>query len=155
MDSTRPLKVCCGILHQDVDIRSLSPVSCKMGPPWIRLVCPAHPQMLDWIEIWEIWRPIQQLKLVVVLLKPFLNHFCFVEWCIILLNEAIAIREYFFHERVYMVCNNAKVGGMCQSYIHMNGRTQSFPPQHCPKHYTASTTLPSSHNASRCPVFPR
>ena len=63
-------------------------------------------QMLDWTEIWGIWRPIQHLKLVVLLLKPFLNH-CFVAGHIILLKEVTAIREYGFHERVYMVCNNA------------------------------------------------
>ena len=63
--------------------------------------------MLDWTEIWGLWRPSQHLKLVVVLFKPFLNLFCFVEWCIILLKEATAIREYRFHERVYMFCKNA------------------------------------------------
>ena len=65
------------------------------------------PQMLDWIEISGIRRPSQHLKLVAVLLKPFLNHFCFIARHIMLLKEATAIREYCFHERVYMVCNNA------------------------------------------------
>ena len=64
------------------------------------------PQMLDWIEIWGIWRPNQHLELVVLFLKPFLNHFCSVEGRIILLKEAIAIREYRLHEGVCMVCNN-------------------------------------------------
>ncbi|KAK3520449.1 hypothetical protein QTP70_024065, partial [Hemibagrus guttatus] len=67
------------------------------------------PQMLDWIEICGIWRPGQHLKLVVVVIKPFLSHFCFVAWRIILLKEATAIWEYRFHERVYMVCNNASL----------------------------------------------
>uniref|UniRef100_A0AAY5KIL9 C2H2-type domain-containing protein n=1 Tax=Esox lucius TaxID=8010 RepID=A0AAY5KIL9_ESOLU len=38
MDTTRPVKVCCGIWHQDVS----SPVSCELGPPWIGTVCTAH-----------------------------------------------------------------------------------------------------------------
>ncbi len=42
-----------------------------------------------------------------LLLKPFLNRFCFVAERIILLKEATATREYRFRERVYMVCNNA------------------------------------------------
>lgn len=46
-------------------------------------------------------RPGQHLKLVVVLLGSFLNHFCFVEGSIILLKEAKAIREYCFNERMY------------------------------------------------------
>ena len=120
----------------------LSPVKCKVGPPWIRLVCPTHP-------------PDARLDRNLDRLKPFLNHFCFVAWCIILLKEATTIREYRFHERVYMVCNNAKVGGICQSNIHMGGRTQGFPPQHCPKHHTASAGLPSSRSASWRHVFPR
>ena len=49
----------------------------------------------------------QHLKIVVVLLKPFLNQLCFVAQHIILLKEATVIREYRSHERVYMVCNNA------------------------------------------------
>ncbi|KAK3563582.1 hypothetical protein QTP86_030933 [Hemibagrus guttatus] len=57
------------------------------------LVSEHIPQMLDWIEIWGIWRPSQLLKLVVVVIKPFLNHFCFVARRIILLKEDTAIRE--------------------------------------------------------------
>ncbi|KAK3544044.1 hypothetical protein QTP70_035055, partial [Hemibagrus guttatus] len=48
------------------------------------------------------------------------------------------------------------VGGMCQSNIHMDGRTQRFQAEHCPKHPgTASAGMPSSHSASWCHVFPR
>lgn len=38
-----------------------------------------------------------------------------------------------------MVCNNANVGGTCQSNskgIHMDGRRQGFPAEHRPKHHT-------------------
>lgn len=42
------------------------------------------PKMLDWSEISKIWRRSQQLKLVVVFLKLFLNQFCSVAGCIIL-----------------------------------------------------------------------
>ncbi len=51
--------------------------------------------MLDWIEV---WRPSQHLKLIVVLLKPLLNHFLFVAGCIILPKEATATREYHLHK---------------------------------------------------------
>ncbi len=46
-DSTRPLKVCCGIWHQNVSSRSFK--SCKLQG-WIGLVCSAHPTdaRLDW-----------------------------------------------------------------------------------------------------------
>lgn len=40
------------------------------------------------IEIWWIRRPSQWLKLIVVLLKWFLNHFCFVAGSIILQGDA-------------------------------------------------------------------
>ena len=58
------------------------------------------------------------------------------------------------HERLFMVCNNAEAGGTCQSHIHMDDRTRGFPVEHCPKHHTASASLPSSHNAW-CHVSPR
>jgi len=50
-----PDPICTKMLAAD----PLNPVSCKVGPPWIRLVGSAHP-MLDWIEIWGIWRSSQQ-----------------------------------------------------------------------------------------------
>ena len=104
MDSTRPLKVCCGIWHQDVSSRSF--MSCKLRGGALHgsdLFVQHIPQMLSWIDIWGIWRPIQHPKLVVMLLKPFQYQFCFVARHIILLKEATAIREYCFHERVHMV----------------------------------------------------
>lgn len=57
------------------------------------------PKMLNRIEIWEIWRSNQHLKLIVVLLKPFPNYLCFVARQIMLLKEAAVIREYGFQER--------------------------------------------------------
>lgn len=42
--------------------------------------------VLDWIEIWGLWRSSQHLKLLVLLLKPLLNHVYFVTGSIILLN---------------------------------------------------------------------
>ncbi|KAK3563080.1 hypothetical protein QTP86_016322, partial [Hemibagrus guttatus] len=47
------------------------------------------------------------------------------------------------------------IGDMSQSNIYMDGRTQGFPAEHCPKHDTDSAGLPSSHSASWCHVFPR
>ncbi|KAK3531071.1 hypothetical protein QTP70_009448 [Hemibagrus guttatus] len=48
----------------------------------------------------------------------------------------------------------ATVGATCQSNIHMDGRTQGFPAEQCPKQDTASAGSPSSHSASWCHVFP-
>lgn len=56
------------------------------------------PKMLSRIEIWEIWRSNQHLKLIVVLLKPFPNYLCFVAR-LMLLKEATVIRKYGFQER--------------------------------------------------------
>ena len=55
-------------------------------------------------------------RLVVELLKPSCTISAL--WLIILLKEATAIRENCFHERVFMFCNTAEVGGSCQSPIH-------------------------------------
>lgn len=75
---TRRLKVGLWYPHQDVSNRSLSLVSCLVGPSWINLFVQHIPQVLDWFEICGIWRPNQHLELIVVLLKSFLNHFYFV-----------------------------------------------------------------------------
>lgn len=42
--------------------------------------------MLDWIEIKEILRASQQLELLFVFPKSFLNHFCSVAGCVVLLS---------------------------------------------------------------------
>ncbi|XP_053093745.1 carcinoembryonic antigen-related cell adhesion molecule 1 isoform X2 [Pangasianodon hypophthalmus] len=93
MDSTRPLKVCCGIWQQ-IFLHGLD------------LFVQHIPQMIDWIEIWGIWRPSQHLELLVMFLEPFLNNLCSMAGRIILLKEATAIREYCCHEGVYLVCSN-------------------------------------------------
>lgn len=54
MHSTTSLKVCCGA---SVFVNHI-------------------PEMLNWIESWGIWRPSEHFKLVVVLVKPFLNLVC-------------------------------------------------------------------------------
>ena len=57
--------------------------------------------MLNWTEIWEIWRQSQHLELVDVFLVPFLNYCSFVAGYIILLKDATAIKEYHFYESVH------------------------------------------------------
>lgn len=56
--------------HQDPSRRSLKSC-CELGPPWIWLVLPAHPQMLDGTETWVI--------------EPLPNNVCSVAGRIILL----------------------------------------------------------------------
>ncbi|KAK3570962.1 hypothetical protein QTP86_031236, partial [Hemibagrus guttatus] len=153
MDSTRSPKVCCCIWHQDASSRSFK--SCKFrGEASMDRTCLSSTSHRYSIGLRSGEFGGQHLKLVVVVIKPFLKHFCFVARCIILLKEETAIREYSFNERVYMVCNNAQVGGTCQSNIHMDGRTQGFPAEHYPKHDAAFAGSPSSHSASWCHVFP-
>lgn len=119
----------------------LSPVSCELEPPWIRLVCPAHPK--DASLDWDLAKSTPQTCCAhQTIPEPFLL-------------SATAIRGYSFHERVHMVSNNGLIGSTCQSNIHMDGRTQSFPAEHCPNHHTVSAGLPSSHNASWFQVFSR
>lgn len=56
------------------------------------LIAQHIPQMLLWMKIWRNWRLSQHIDLVVVF-KPFLNHFYSVAGNIILLKEARVIRE--------------------------------------------------------------
>lgn len=51
--------------------------------------------VLDWIEVCGIWRPNQNLELVIFSSIPFLNQFCRVDRLVILLMEATAIRNLF------------------------------------------------------------
>lgn len=61
MDSTRPLKVFCGIWHQDVSSRSFK--SCKLrGGASIDLTCLSIPQTLDCMKIWGIRSQINTLN---------------------------------------------------------------------------------------------
>lgn len=51
----------------------------------------------------------------------------------------------------FAVTTMFRLGGMCQSNIHMNGRAQGLPA----KHQTASTGLPSVQSASWSHAFQR
>lgn len=70
LESTGPLKVCCGIWCQDVNNRSFK--SCKLRLD--RLFSTSHRCMIG-LRSGEFWTANKLLKLVVVLHKPFLNHF--------------------------------------------------------------------------------
>lgn len=59
-------------------------------------------QMLDRIEIWGIWKPIQHLEQLVRLLKPFLINVCSVAGHIILLKKTTVIRVYCCHKGEYL-----------------------------------------------------
>lgn len=74
---------------------------------------------------------------------------------IIVLKEATAIGEYHCHKRVYLVCKNAYVGGMCQTDICKNAWTWRFSVEHCPKDQTPSNGLSSSNSASWWDHSPR
>lgn len=134
------IKVCCGIWHQFVSSRS-----CKFlggdGGWHCRLWSTSH-------------RCLIRLRL-----ENFGGHFIefFIMFLKILLNsvcsniEHIAIREHWYHEVVYLVCNNVQMGATCENGIHMNTRMQSYS-EHCSGHHTASSGLLSSHSALWCPM---
>lgn len=42
-----------------------------------------------WIQIHWLWRPLKNSELVVMFMKPLPHDFCFVTWCIIMLELAI------------------------------------------------------------------
>ena len=74
--------------------------------------------MLNWIEIWGMWRPSQHLtpvSLVAVLFKLFLDDFYSVAERTVLLKEATAVRD---------ISSAGKVACVCQSNVHMDGRTK-------------------------------
>lgn len=65
-------------------------------------------QVLTWIQIWEIWRPSQHLKRVVVLLKSFLKHFA--------LRQAASGNTVSMRRCAWSATRGGgTVGGMCQS----------------------------------------
>lgn len=66
MDSLRPPKVSSGTWHQDVSNISFN----SMDQTFQHI-----PQMLTWIEIWELWRLRQHLEPFVIFLNPCLNNF--------------------------------------------------------------------------------
>lgn len=138
MDSTRPLKLYCGIWHQDISSKSFKSYKMWGG---------------DFTEIWGIWRPGQHFEHLVMFFNSFLGHlFGSVTESIILLKEAAAISKCSRHE---LGCYKVWVGGTCQRKFHMNARTQGFPTEHCLEHYTASVGLASFHSAYSFALSPR
>ena len=74
------------------------------------------PVMLDWMRFGEFGGQVNTLNSL-VLLKPFLDHFCSVA------GNTISMKG--------CTLSAIMVGGTHQSNIHMNGRTQGFPAEHC------------------------
>lgn len=66
--------------------------------------------VLDRIEICGLWRSSQHLKLLVLLLKPLLNHFYFVTGSIILLNIFLHWYSSLWQELVFWLCLQKKHG---------------------------------------------
>lgn len=64
--------------------------------------------VLDRIEICGLWRSSQHLKLLVLLLKPLLNHFYFVTGSIILLNIFLHWYSSLWQELVFWLCLQKK-----------------------------------------------
>lgn len=111
----------------------LSPVSCEVEPLWNGFVCPEHSTDAQ-MDIWGVWRLIQHFQLIVVFLKSFLNHVCFVARYIIIKNRALPSGNSISMKR-FTVCGNAEVVDVCQSDIHMDGRAKISPGEHCSKNH--------------------
>ena len=71
-------------------VAPLGPSCLEVGPPLIRPALHVL-QMLDQIEIWQIWRPGQSLVPFIVFLERFQSSVCGVSGHIILLGGATAI----------------------------------------------------------------
>ena len=112
----------------------LSPVSCQVGPPWIGIVCPAHPTD-DQLE-WDLGNleakstPQTCCYAPQTIPEPFLlcgttcypaerghNH------------RGIPFPWKSLNGLQQCVCTR------CQSNTHKDARTQELPPGHCPKHH--------------------
>ena len=50
------------------------------------------PKLFYWIQIWWLGRPLKNFELLVLFIKPVWDYFCFVTWCMIMLE--IAIRRW-------------------------------------------------------------
>lgn len=85
MDSMRALKVCCGVRSSDVSSRSFKSFTLQGGASMDQTCFSSKSHRFS-SDIWGILRPLQLLKLVILPLKPSLNHFCFVTLWIILPN---------------------------------------------------------------------
>lgn len=87
-----------GLRKRAVVSGSRSFKSCKLqsGPPGIKLVLYVQdtPQMPNLLDIWEIWRPSQQLELFVISFKLFLKDFCNVAGYTVLVKDTTACKEY-------------------------------------------------------------
>lgn len=110
MDSSRPLKVSCGIWHKDVSSRSF-PDFLSADQRFCTIRSSSHHGsdfLFDRIEIWGIWWAICHLEHCYVPQIIPEQSFCGVAKHFILLKEATVVR---------------KCCGMFQSNIHMNAST--------------------------------
>jgi len=99
MDSTRPLKVCCGVWHQDVSSRSFKSWKLRGGASMGRTCLSNTPHRCSIaLRSGEFGGQVNTLKSSLC----SSNHFCSVAGRIILLKEATAIRECSLHEEVSM-----------------------------------------------------
>lgn len=111
MNSTRPLKVYCGIWHQNVSSKSFK--SCKLrGGASIDRICLSSTSHTD-IRCGNLEVKSTPWSLCPVP-KPFLNN----SLCIMVLYEVTALTK--------RECTWVKVGGSCQNNIHMIPRVSQF-----------------------------
>ena len=66
-----------------------------------------------WIQIRWMGRPLKNIELIVMFMKPVWDVLSFMTWCIIMLVVAIRRWVHYGHERIHMVSNNAQIGCSC------------------------------------------
>lgn len=109
MDSTRPWRAAvlfgCKMLATD----PLRPASCVFRLPWLVLVCLVHPTD-GWLDGDPGNLEVKSRQILCCASQSIPEPFCHEAGCIILLEQASAIREYRFPERVDMLCKCKSVG---------------------------------------------
>lgn len=109
MDSTRPWRAAvlfgCKMLATD----PLRPASCVFRLPWFVLVCLVHPTD-GWLDGDPGNLEVKSRQILCCASQSIPEPFCHEAGCIILLEQASAIREYRFPERVDMLCKCKSVG---------------------------------------------
>lgn len=122
--------------------RGLSPESCYLRPPWIGVVFPVHSKdarfdgKLNALNSRTISQQFLQCRRAHY--PSELGH---------------CLRVYCCYDWVYVGCNNAYVGGACQSNIHRNTRTQIFPVlmlRRCIKGWYGHSNCSKTHTSCPC-----
>ena len=115
MESTRCWKQFFEILfHVDTIASQYLPIS-QLHIHAANLLFNHVPKVFYWIHIQWLGRPLKNIKLIVMFMRPVWEDFSFVTWCIIMLEVAIRRCVHCGHE--WMVSNNTQIACGIQEMI--------------------------------------